>query len=121
LKNACFIEIFSNGHFLQSAKDFWHGTCIDFFLRRGLTAESAQPAVWRGGCHLAPGLPQLMAELIPNAFQGPSAGLHQEKEPLMHPKSPAGGLSRRGWSLTQADILFCALPIVLFLSIVSLV
>jgi hypothetical protein len=31
------------------------------------------------------------------------------------------GLARRGWSLTQADVLFCALPIVLFLSIVSLV
>ena len=37
----------------------------------------------------------------------------------MHANLPAGGLSRRGWSLTQVDILFCALPIVLFLSIVS--
>jgi hypothetical protein len=37
----------------------------------------------------------------------------------MHANPSAGGLSRRGWSLTQADILFCALPIVLFLSIVS--
>jgi hypothetical protein len=39
----------------------------------------------------------------------------------MHPFSPAAGLSRRSWSLTQADVLFCALPIVLFLSIVSFV
>lgn len=39
----------------------------------------------------------------------------------MHLNSPAAGLSRRGWSLTQADVLLCALPIVLFLSIVSLV
>lgn len=29
--------------------------------------------------------------------------------------------SRRGWSLTQVDVLFCAMPIVFFLSIVSLV
>jgi len=39
----------------------------------------------------------------------------------MHASSSAGGLGRRGWSLTQADVLFCALPIVLFLSIVSFV
>lgn len=32
---------------------------------------------------------------------------------------PAGS-ARRGWSLTQVDVLLCALPIVLFLSIVSL-
>jgi len=29
--------------------------------------------------------------------------------------------ARRGWSLTQVDVLFCAMPIVFFLSIVSLV
>ena len=28
---------------------------------------------------------------------------------------------RRGWSLTQTDVLFCSLPIVFFLSIVSFV
>jgi hypothetical protein len=39
----------------------------------------------------------------------------------MHLHSPAPGLSRRGWSLTQADVLLCALPIVFFLSIVSFV
>lgn len=32
----------------------------------------------------------------------------------------SAGNFRRGWSLTQADVLLCALPIVLFLSIVSL-
>lgn len=30
-------------------------------------------------------------------------------------------VARRGWSLTRADVLFCAMPIVVFLSIVSLV
>ncbi len=39
----------------------------------------------------------------------------------MNPKSCSVGHARRGWSLTQADVLLCALPIVLFLSIVSLV
>jgi hypothetical protein len=32
----------------------------------------------------------------------------------------AAGSARRGWSLTQADVLFCAMPIVFFLSVVSL-
>lgn len=32
----------------------------------------------------------------------------------------SAGNFRRGWSLTQVDVLLCALPIVLFLSIVSL-
>jgi hypothetical protein len=32
--------------------------------------------------------------------------------------SPHGG---GGWDLTQGDLLFCSLPIVLFLSILSLV
>lgn len=31
-----------------------------------------------------------------------------------------GDPPRRGWSLTQADVLFCAMPIVFFLSVVSL-
>lgn len=33
----------------------------------------------------------------------------------------AGRTIRRGWSLTQTDVLFCSLPIVFFLSIVSFV
>jgi hypothetical protein len=32
----------------------------------------------------------------------------------------AAGSARRGWSLTQAAVLFCAMPIVFFLSVVSL-
>jgi hypothetical protein len=32
----------------------------------------------------------------------------------------SAGNARRGWLLTQTDVLLCALPIVLFLSIVSL-
>lgn len=39
----------------------------------------------------------------------------------MNLKTGSVGFVRRDWSLTQADVLFCALPIVLFLSIVSLV
>ncbi len=39
----------------------------------------------------------------------------------MNVRSSSVGLIRRGWSLTQADVLLCALPIVLFLSVVSLV
>ena len=38
----------------------------------------------------------------------------------MNPSREAVQAARRGWSLTQADVLFCAMPIVLFLSIVSL-
>jgi len=38
----------------------------------------------------------------------------------MYPSSQAAQAARRGWALTQADVLFCAMPIVLFLSIVSL-
>jgi len=33
----------------------------------------------------------------------------------------AGRLTRRGWALTQVDVLLCAIPIVFFLSIVSFV
>lgn len=33
----------------------------------------------------------------------------------------SNGLSQGRWSLTQADVLLCALPIAVFLSIVSLV
>jgi hypothetical protein len=40
---------------------------------------------------------------------------------LMNVSPTAGEVLRRGWSLTQADILLCALPILLFVSIVSLV
>lgn len=32
----------------------------------------------------------------------------------------AGAPARRGWTLTQVDVLFCAMPIVFFLSLVSL-
>jgi len=39
----------------------------------------------------------------------------------MNVQSGSVGAWRQGRSLTQADMLFCALPIVLFLSIVSLV
>ena len=39
---------------------------------------------------------------------------------LMNPSREAVQAARRGWALTQADVLFCAMPIVLFLSIVSL-
>ncbi|MEX0688285.1 MAG: hypothetical protein WD072_06430 [Pirellulales bacterium] len=40
----------------------------------------------------------------------------------MNPNScPTTAMVRRGWSLTQADVLFCTLPILLFMSIVSLV
>ncbi len=39
----------------------------------------------------------------------------------MNPNSCPTAIVRRGWSLTQADVLFCALPILLFMSIVSLV
>lgn len=38
----------------------------------------------------------------------------------MNPSREAVQATRRGWALTQADVLFCAMPIVLFLSIVSL-
>jgi hypothetical protein len=31
-----------------------------------------------------------------------------------------GTPARRGWALTQVDVLFCAMPIVFFLSVVSL-
>ncbi len=34
---------------------------------------------------------------------------------------PSAGPSAACWALTQADVLLCALPIALFLSIVSLV
>lgn len=40
---------------------------------------------------------------------------------LMRAQACPAGVLRRGWSLTQADVVFCALPIVLFLSIVSFV
>lgn len=39
----------------------------------------------------------------------------------MNPSCVAGRTARRNWSLTQVDVLFCAIPIVFFLSIVSLV
>jgi hypothetical protein len=39
----------------------------------------------------------------------------------MHLSCDAGGAVRQGWSLTQTDVLFCSLPIVFFLSIVSFV
>jgi hypothetical protein len=39
----------------------------------------------------------------------------------MNPSSEAGRLFRRTWALTQADLVFCAMPIVFFLSIVSFV
>jgi len=39
----------------------------------------------------------------------------------MNPSREAVQVVRRAWSLTQADVLFCAMPIVVFLSIVSLV
>lgn len=39
----------------------------------------------------------------------------------MNASSNAGLAVRRGWSLTQADVLFCAMPICFFLSIVSLI
>jgi hypothetical protein len=45
----------------------------------------------------------------------------EEESALMNLNSCSAGQARRGWSLTQADVLLCALPIVLFLSIVSLV
>lgn len=35
--------------------------------------------------------------------------------------SPHGRHGVSGWDLTQGDLLFCSLPIVVFLSIVSLV
>lgn len=40
---------------------------------------------------------------------------------LMNLSCDAGRTIRRGWSLTQTDVLFCSLPIVFFLSIVSFV
>ena len=39
----------------------------------------------------------------------------------MKPSYRAGEIARRGWALTHVYVLFCAMPIVLFLSIVSLV
>ena len=39
----------------------------------------------------------------------------------MKPSYRAGEIARRGWALTHVDVLSCAMPIVLFLSIVSLV
>lgn len=33
----------------------------------------------------------------------------------------ANAATRKGWSLTQTDVLLCSLPIVFFLSIVSFV
>lgn len=39
----------------------------------------------------------------------------------MNVSSHAGLFGGRGWALTQADVLFCALPICFFLSIVSLI
>jgi hypothetical protein len=39
----------------------------------------------------------------------------------MNPSSVSGHLTRRNWALTQKDLLFCAMPIVFFLSIVSFV
>ena len=39
----------------------------------------------------------------------------------MKPSYRAGEIARRGSALTHVDVLFCAMPIVLFLSIVSLV
>ena len=38
----------------------------------------------------------------------------------MNPSREAMQAARRGLALTQADVLFCAMPVVLFLSIVSL-
>lgn len=38
----------------------------------------------------------------------------------MNPSSQVAQAARRNWALTQADVLLCAMPIVLFLSIVSL-
>ena len=43
-----------------------------------------------------------------------------KRSPLMNPSREAMQAARRGWALTQADVLFCAMPVVLFLSIVSL-
>ncbi len=39
----------------------------------------------------------------------------------MKPLYRAGEIARRGSVLTHVDVVFCAMPIVLFLSIVSLV
>lgn len=39
----------------------------------------------------------------------------------MNASSSVGLFVRRGWALTQADVLFCAMPICVFLSIVSLI
>ncbi len=39
----------------------------------------------------------------------------------MNPATEAGRCFRKSWSLTQIDVLFCAMPIVFFLSIVSFV
>jgi len=36
-------------------------------------------------------------------------------------KTDTGSISAGSWSLTNADLLFCTVPIVIFLSIVSLV
>lgn len=43
------------------------------------------------------------------------------KEHPMNPATEAGRCFRKSWSLTQIDVLFCAMPIVFFLSIVSFV
>lgn len=52
---------------------------------------------------------------------GPVVPRYVCRRELMKPSCNAGHLSRRKWALTQADILFCAMPIVFFLSIVSFV
>ena len=40
---------------------------------------------------------------------------------LVQSPSKGAGVSAARWSLTRADVLLCAVPIALFLSIVSLV
>jgi hypothetical protein len=70
-----------------------------------------------------------MNDPVPSGFPAARLGhvpteevcLTTSRSLLMKPSYRAGEIARRGWALTHVDVVFCAMPIVLFLSIVSLV